>query len=31
LHVEQLRRLGTNFSDISEGLEPVQHPHGLLK
>jgi DNA-binding MarR family transcriptional regulator len=31
LHVEQLKRLGTNFSNISEGLDPVQHPHGLLK
>jgi DNA-binding MarR family transcriptional regulator len=31
LHVEQLRRLGTNFSDISAGLDPVQNPHGLLK
>jgi DNA-binding MarR family transcriptional regulator len=31
LHVEQLRRLGTNFAHISEGLDSVQHPHGLLK
>jgi DNA-binding MarR family transcriptional regulator len=31
LLVEQLKRLGTNFSNISEGLDPVQHPHGLLK
>jgi DNA-binding MarR family transcriptional regulator len=31
LHVEQLRRLGTNLSDISAGLDLVQHPHGLLK
>lgn len=31
LHIEQLKRLGTSFSDISEGLDPVQRPHGLLK
>jgi DNA-binding MarR family transcriptional regulator len=31
LHVEQLKRLSTNFSDISKGLEPVQRVHGLLK
>lgn len=28
LHVEQLKRLGTNFSDISEGLDLVQRSHG---
>lgn len=31
LHVEQLRRLGTDLSHISEGLDPVQSPHGLPK
>lgn len=31
LRVEQLRRLATNFSDISQGLDPVHSPHGLLK
>jgi DNA-binding MarR family transcriptional regulator len=31
LHVEELKRLGTNFASVSEGLDPVQNPHGLLK
>jgi DNA-binding MarR family transcriptional regulator len=31
LHVEQLKRLGANFSIISDGLEPVQRTHGLVR
>jgi DNA-binding MarR family transcriptional regulator len=31
LHLEELERLGPRFAALSEGLAPVQRPHGLSR